>query len=277
MKSIIKMFLAAFLLFSLGACKKEQNKVIFEGGENPVLTSTAGTDVITLTMPVKDDPAFKLSWTNPNYRFNTGISSQDVSYTLQFDKAGAKFSSSDLQEKSLSKDLTYSPTVGELNTMMAKLGLKENEIHKMEVRLKASFAGGAVPLLSNVVSFSAVPYLDVAVPLPVTGELFIVGSATPGGWNNPVPVPAQQLKKIDATTYAITLPLKGGEFYLILPKNGSWDNKYAVKYDDNPPAGLSDGGDFGFNWSKDIPAPATDGTYKIELFFKTGKFKVTKM
>lgn len=277
MKNSIKMFLAAILLLGLGACKKEQNKVIFVGGDNPVLTSTAGTDVITLTMPEKGDPAFKLSWTNPNYKFNTGVSSQDVNYTVQFDVAGANFSSAEMQEKSISKDLTFSPTVGELNTMMAKLGLKENEAHKMEIRLKANFAGGAVPLFSNIVKISAVPYLDVAVPLPVTGDLFIVGSATPGGWDNPVPVPTQQLTKVDATTYSITLPLKGGEFYLILPKNGSWDNKYAVKYDDTPPAGLSDGGDFGFNFAKDIPAPATNGTYKIELFFKTGKFKVTKM
>lgn len=277
MKNIITTVLAAILLFGLGACKKEQNKVIFLGGENPVLTSTAGTDAIPLTMAAKGDPAFKLSWTNPDYKFNTGVSSQDVNYTLQFDEAGANFSSGDLQEKSISKDLSYSPTVGELNTMMAKLGLKENEAHKMEIRLKANFAGGAVPLFSNVVKFSAVPYLDVAVPLPGTGELFIVGSATPGGWDNPVPVPAQQLTQVDATTYEITIPLKGGEFYLFLPTNGSWDNKFAVKYDDNPPPGLSDGGDFGFNWDKDIPAPGTDGTYKIELFFKTGKFKVTKM
>ncbi|MEO6682487.1 MAG: SusE domain-containing protein [Ginsengibacter sp.] len=277
MKNIIKMFLASFLLFGLGACKKVQNKVIFMGGENPVLTSTTGTGVITLAMPAKGDPVFKLSWTNPNYKFNTGVSSHDVNYTLQFDKSGANFSSSDLQEKSLSKELTYSPTVGELNTMMAKLGLKENESHKIEVRVRANFAGGAVPLFSNIVTFSAVPYLDVAVPLPVTGELFIVGSATPGEWNNPVPVPSQQLTKVNATTYEIILPLKGGQFYLLLPKNGSWDNKYAVKYDGTPPAGLSEGGDFGFNWDKDIPGPATTGTYKIELFFKTGKFKVTKM
>ena len=277
MKNSIKMFLAAILLLSLGACKKEQNKVIFLGGEKPVLTSTSGADVITLTMPEKGDPVFRLSWTNPNYQFNTGGSSQDVSYTLQFDVAGANFSSAEMQEKSLSKDLTFSPTVGELNAIMAKLGLKENEAHKMEIRLKASFAGGAVPLFSNVVKFSAVPYLDVAVPLPVTGQLFIVGSATPGGWDNPVPAPAQQFTKVDATTYSITLPLKGGEFYLILPENGSWANKYAVQYDGTPPAGLSDGGSFGYNFAKDIPAPATNGTYKIEFFFKTGKFKVTKM
>src|SRR5690606_17987255 len=135
-------------------------------------------------------------------------------------------------------------------------------------------------LYSNTVSFSAIPYLDVAVPLPASDNLYIIVNATPGGdatgWNNPVPVPNQMFTKPSSTTYEITIDLIGEKEYLIIPVNGSWDTKYAVK--NNPAvAGLNEGGNFGFNFSDNFPGPAVSGTYKIELFFKTGKFKVTKL
>jgi hypothetical protein len=108
---------------------------------------------------------------------------------------------------------------------------------------------------------------------PTTGKLFIVGSATAGDWSNPVPVPTQELTKIDSTTYGGIFELIGGKEYLILPLNGNWDNKFSVANKSLP--GLSSGGDFGFNQSDNFPGPATSGLYKIILDFQSGKFTVT--
>ena len=118
-------------------------------------------------------------------------------------------------------------------------------------------------------------YLDVAVPLPSTGDLFLVGDATSGGWNNPVPVPSQKFTKTSAVTYEITVPLTGGKEYLILPLNGDWGHKYAVK--SKAVAGLSNGGDFGFDLGDNFPGPSVTGNYKIVIDFKLGKFTVTKL
>ena len=279
MKNIFKFLLFSLVIAGLWSCEKEENKVIFLGGSSPVLTTSTSGEV-PMAMALKENEAVLLKWTNPNYKFNTGVSSQDVNYTLQLDVKGAGFSSTDIQEKSLAGDLSYSLTVGELNIMMANLGLEENISHDLEVRLKSSLSGGSGVLYSNTVSFSAIPYLDVAVPLPASDNLYIIGNATPGGdatgWNNPVPVPNQMFTKTSSTTYEITIDLIGEKEYLIIPVNGSWDTKYAVK--NNPAvAGLNEGGNFGFNFSDNFPGPAVSGTYKIELFFKTGKFKVTKL
>ncbi|MEO9211332.1 MAG: SusE domain-containing protein [Ginsengibacter sp.] len=272
MNHIFKSLLVIFLITGLWSCKKDENKVMFLGGDTPALKASTSGDV-PLSLAAKSNPAIAFSWTNPNYKFNTGISSQDVNYILQFAAAGTSFNGQ-VQEVSVTKGLGASLTVGDLNTIMAKLGLPENISQKMIVRLKAFLANGSALLLSNEVSFSAIPYLDVAVPLPLTGNLYIIGDATPGGWGNPVPDPAQKFTKTNSTTFSITLALTGGKEFLIIPDNGSWANKYAVK-DKNVP-GLWQGGDFGYNLGDNIPAPAASGNYTIVLNFKTGKFTVTK-
>ncbi len=114
---------------------------------------------------------------------------------------------------------------------------------------------------------------------PFTGtlpsDLFIVGDATPGGWGNPVPVPSQQLTRLNSSVFEVSLALTGGKQYLLLPVNGDWGHKYAVA--DNSIAGLFAGGDFGYDLGQNFPGPAANGTYKISVNFAlgtTGKFSV---
>lgn len=114
---------------------------------------------------------------------------------------------------------------------------------------------------------------------PFTGShglpenLFIVGGATPGGWGNPVPVPSQQLTRLNASQFEITLPLTAGEKFLLLPTNGDWGKKFGL----DGTAGTNnltgkfkpEGGD--------IPAPTTSGTYKIKVDFTTGTYTMVKI
>jgi hypothetical protein len=108
---------------------------------------------------------------------------------------------------------------------------------------------------------------------PSSKTLFLVGSATAGGWGNPVPAPAQEFKMIDSVTYEGSFYLNGGGEYLMLPVNGSWDHKYSVAK--NTVAGLNAGGDFGADLSDNFPGPAKTGRYKIRVDFQSGKFTVT--
>jgi hypothetical protein len=63
--------------------------------------------------------------------------------------------------------------------------------------------------------------------VPASGRLFIVGDGTAGGWTNPVPVPTQELSRIDETTWGGIFQLTGGKSYLLLPTNNNvWDIKY---------------------------------------------------
>ena len=168
----------AVLLFA--SCKKDEHKIYYEEGTPPVLTAST-TGPLLLTKAMATQTAVKLNWTNPNYRFTTGTSSQDVSYVLQVDTTDGNFGSPKLQEVSFAKSLevTYTDTL--LNAILARMELLENIPHNIEMRLKATLAGSAVPLYSNVIKMAVTPYLDVAVPIPTNGNLWIVGDATANG------------------------------------------------------------------------------------------------
>ena len=280
LKSVIAFSMLTLLFIS---CKKEENQVIYNGGTNPILSASASPASLTLLKINELNTWSNFNWTNPNYKFNTGISSQDITYTLQFDTVGANFTNPNIQEIAISKDLSTVVTVKQINNSLAKLLLNENQPHNIEIRIKSSLTNNSAVLYSNALKFILVPYLDVAVTLPENlpsqgannGDLFLVGDATNGGWSNPVPVPTQKFTRTSSVLYEIIVPLVGGKQYLMLPKNGDWGNKYAVA--NNTLAGLNAGGDFGANKNDNFPGPTVSGMYKIVVNFQTGKFTVTRL
>src|SRR5438034_4468956 len=95
-------------LIPIFSCKKEINKIYYEGGTPPSLN--ASTAAVTLEPGLEANTAIRFTWTNPDYMFTTGISSQNVSYTLEMDTAGANFSSSKKFSTVISKDLALTYT-----------------------------------------------------------------------------------------------------------------------------------------------------------------------
>jgi hypothetical protein len=276
MKKISKIFIfSAFILSGMLACKKEENRVIFKGGTAPVVTSSV-TGNIPLSYATRDNEAFQLSWTNPNYQFNTGISSLNVNYNIEIDTAGANFTNPNKQVVSLGTDLSKTFTQSVFNDyLLNQLVLDTGVSHNIEIRVTSFLIGGAEPLVSNVLQFAATPYaIPPKVNPPTTGHLYLVGDATNGGWNNPVPLPTQEFTKIDGLHFEITVALIGGKQYLFLPLNGDWGHKFACKKtaDQSP-----NGGDFGFDLTDNFPGPAAGGNYKIEVDFQRGKYTLTKL
>ena len=283
-KVSLSLFFTMLLSVVFFSCQKDENKVYYYGGTAPVLTVVSSTsdDTVRISYENQNSTALIFNWTNPNYIFTTGISSQDVTYTLEIDTVGSNFTNPNVKKLSVSKDLSRTILQTDLNDIMLnQLVLKVGVPHSLQVRLKANLTNGSATLVSNVLKFVSTPY---SIPPKVTppgtapnytdGELFLVGDATAGGWNNPVPVPTQQFTQVSPTIYELTVTLTGGKEYLFIPKNGDWSHKYACK--DKTLAGLSDGGDFGKDLNDNFPGPGATGTYKIQVDFQRGKFVVTK-
>src|SRR5882762_9112621 len=145
MKNIIKLLACLTLTATVFvSCKKEINTVTYLGGTSPALTATSVAPVVLLKS--NENKVWNtFTWTNPNYQFSTGISSQDVTYTIQFDTTGANFTNPNIQEITVAKDLTRDVTVKEINTALAKLGLLENVTHNLEIRIKSTLTNNSAP------------------------------------------------------------------------------------------------------------------------------------
>ncbi len=105
--------------------------------------------------------------------------------------------------------------------------------------------------------------------------LYIVGDATPGGWNNPVPVPSQQFTRLTSTRFQIaTIAMTPGKNSLFLPTNGDWSRKFGAV--DNTAAGIKSGGAFKPE-GQDMPSPDVAGNYRITVDFINNTYTVVKL
>ena len=283
MKKVSKILIfSALMLSGMWACKKEENRVIFKGGTSPVLAASVA-DSIHLSYATRDNGAIKLSWTNPNYQFNTGISSLNVNYNIEIDTAGANFTNPNREVLSLGTDLSKDFTQGALNDyLLNQLQLKPAITHNIEMRVTAFLVGGAEPLVSNVLKFAVIPFaIPPKVDPPASGTLFIVGSATPGGdahgWDNPISqqVSVQQFTQVSTTLYTLTIPLNGDKEYKFISVNGSWDKQWSIKTEQASGDASTLNYDLYFNGGN-ARAPLQGGTYKIVVDFQRGKVTLTK-
>lgn len=263
----------------LQSCKKDDNQIVFEGGTAPTLSANrAANSTIPMAFANRENEAITFMWTNPKYAFTTGISSQDVAYTIEIDTAGANFRSANRRQLSVSKDLSRVITQGELNDILLNnMLLTALKTYTLEVRVKSNLANNtSVPeLISNSMRFTVTPFaIPPKVDPPSSGELYLVGSASPGGWSNPVPTPSQRFTQVSTTLYELTVNITGGGSYLFLPVNGSWSDKYGFDGSNNAnnvdADNLRRGGG-------DMLAPAASGSYKIVVDFQRGRFTLTKL
>lgn len=278
MKSIKKILVPVFtLLIVFMSCKKDEHKNYFEGGTPPALTATRA-NTIPLSFSAKDDEVIKLTWTNPDYKFTTGVSSQDVNYLIEIDTTGANFTNPNRQSIAVSQEFEKTFTDGQINDyLLNQLVLVPGVSHNIEIRVTSTLGNNSVPLYSNVLKYQVVPYtIPPKVEPPTNGTLWITGDAAPSGWANPLGVPhdvKQSFIKISNTLYELTLNMPGGGAYKLIQEQGVWGTQYHMLL-----GGTWEGGDFE---KKDadpgFPGPPSAGTYKITVDFQRGKFKVVKL
>jgi hypothetical protein len=229
---------------------------------DPAILSTEKTSVTgTAATSANHSNTFSWSAAFPGYSGN-------ITYSIQYDSAGKNFTAPQELAGGVSV-YSLSLTEDDMNTTALTSGVPIGNTGTVEYRVKAVTASGAIAY-SNVVTVS------IATFSPVPANLFIVGDATPGGWNNPVPTPSQQFTKVDAYSFSITIGLTAGKSYLLLPVNGDWTHKYGGATDGTQSGGgtlLKDGAVPGSN----TPAPATTGVYKIVVNFQTNTYTVTPL
>ena len=224
----------------------------------PITLTPSSTSPIVLDVANATSNAISFTWNASEYGTNT------ISYALQLDTAGDNFAHP--QVIKYDQKLTSSILVNDLNSMAIAAGVSGGSTKNVEFRI-VSYLGTSytTPLV-----YSSVVDISITTFTPIPPTLYIVGDATPGGWNNPVPLPSQQFTRLDAVSYGIVVNLTAGKSYLLLPVNGDWGHKYGGASATGG-ALLADGAVPGSN----TPAPATSGMYQIVVNFQTGTYTVT--
>lgn len=253
-----KIFLLPLLVALFASCKKDEKQVVYEGGTNPVLSMSAtGPFVLQESQSARD--AITFNWTNPDYRFNTGVSSQDVTYTLQFDTVGSNFTNPRMSEISISKDLRKTLTVLQFNDAIAgvtKLALEPLVPHDIQVRLKSNLVNNTAVLYSSPLEFTVTPFPDPNIP-----TLWITGDACASNWTN-TPPSSQKFTWIRDKLFEISIDFVPGKIYKFLTKQGQWQPQWGGcgasggTISENPGGGSDPDA---------IPTPAVAGTYKITV------------
>jgi hypothetical protein len=279
MKKIFHLLYSLAFLLSIVSCKKAENKDYYVSGTPPVLSASV-TGTIPLSYGTADQQAIKLNWTNPDYIFTTGVSSHDVSYILEIDTTGAKFTNPNRKSISLNGDLSLAITQSQLNDyLLNQLSLKVGVPHNIEIRVTSSI-GGSIPLASNVLKFTGVtPYaIPPKVNPPASGTSYIVGSAVSGGWNNPVSDPVvQKFTQVSTTVYQLTIPIIGDGEYKFISVNGLWDSDKQWSISTEQASGDPSTLNFDlFPNGANCRAPLASGNYKIVVDFQRGKVTLTK-
>ncbi|MFO0414871.1 MAG: SusE domain-containing protein, partial [Bacteroidota bacterium] len=180
--------------FALYSCEKADKLPVYGDGQSPVLSVSA----TTVAPPPADSNkvALTLNWSNPQHAQDSSL----YKYVVEIDSSGRNFSKSTKVE--LVGKRTLSWTAKELNAVLLSYGFAFNVAYDVDLRVTSSYGNNNEKKTSNTVKIKATPYkIPPKVALPSSGKLFIVGGATQGGWNNPVPVPAQELAQIDETTF----------------------------------------------------------------------------
>lgn len=266
------------------ACEKAENKIYFEGGTKPVIA--ANTNSVRLEAGEEANNAIRFAWTNPDYKLTTGLSSHDVTYTIEIDTVGGNFGSGARVEVVVAKELSRLFNVGDFNKLLTTglsggkgmgLQIKPRRIYNLEARVTARI-GAAVPYISeNKVTFTASPFPPPPkVAIPDAGTLWIVGSAVASGWNNPGPswpapyVTTQKFSKLSDTDYELVIDMIPGGGYKLIQKEGDWNSQYSFK------SGDALGGEFEKKDAAQFDAPSVPGTYKLSFNFQLGTFTVVK-
>lgn len=275
MKKSFNVLLGLLIILALGSCNKEGYKVILEEGANPVLTTSTAS--APLSYATQGNPSFTLRWTNPEYKYNTGANSLNVNYNILVDTK-SDFSSANLKTVSVGTDLEKTFLQSEFNDILLnQLQLPTGVAAKVYVRVDATLTGGAALRSSNVIQLTGTPYaIPPKITPPASGNLYIVGDATPGGWP-PVTVDPSTLKftMVSPTLYQINIQLNPNKEYKLVEVIGQWDKQWSVQTEPaaGDPGTLS--GDLYFNGAN-MRSPADAGVYKIVIDFQRGKYSLTK-
>ena len=181
MKSINQLLCCIISIALFIGCKK-QDFAELNKGNNPLSISVSKSTII-LNQREDANDALTFNWTTGTNN-GTGAS---ISYQLKIDKQGNNFNTALTED--LGNALSKKYSVGDLNNLvLTRWNATPGTEINLEARIIARVANDAAPMDSSaIISVNITPYS------PVSNTLYIIGDASPNGWNAGAATPLNSL------------------------------------------------------------------------------------
>ncbi|MFD2544040.1 SusE domain-containing protein [Kaistella montana] len=235
------------MILGLSSCEDRELITIAPEAAPIVMDLSAQTLVLDPNFP--SNPAITVSW-DPA-KFNVPV---ETKYTVEI-SASESFETKEILGSTIQSVTHLSFSNVEMNNAAKKIGFLPGVEQEMYFRVVSFIGDNDFEQVSNVTSLKITPYL--AAPIYKYVDLYLIGDATAGGWdnlasnNNLLPL----LKSTETGQYTFTGLFKVGGFKMIKVK-GSWDAQFGL----GSAAGMlsTDGG------SGDIKV-LSEGYYKLTV------------
>lgn len=221
----------------------------------PVLTSPATVDPMVFTVDNMPEVYEVFTWEKPGYGVDLA-----TNYVLQVDTA-EDFSTAKVLATTSANSIEV--TNDKLNSTMLSLGLPAFEESTVFLRLRSTIAGYAEDTLySNSVQRTATTFQNSECGNFCT--LGLIGSATPGGWDNDTDLRLADETRVDKSTWTAVIYLLDGQ-QVKFRAGDAWDFNWGGT--DFPTGTGTPGG-------PDITVTGT-GYYKVIFNDVTGEYTFT--
>lgn len=192
---------ALFACVAMTACVDDDYMETDKGHTELALTTSA-TEIV-LNEQNHADNAVTLSWTTGT-NYGTG---NRITYTLEVAEAGTNYASPYAAIEDATQTYSFAWTVEDLNNMLREhFGATRQQNFSLEARVIATVVGQQETQVATT-AFNATSYE------PVTTTLYLIGDATPGGWDNNA---ATEMTRSDNGIFTWSGNLKVGSFKFIL-------------------------------------------------------------
>lgn len=242
-----RLFFALVMILGLTSCE-DRELITIENSAAPIVMDLSQDNLI-LESNFPGNPALTIAWKSAEFTVPV-----ETKYTVEI-SADEEFTTPYQLAQTTQSETSVSFTHVEMNEAVKRIGLVPYVSQKLYFRVSSFIGSGDLMQYSNVSSINITPYL--ASPTYDYVDLYLIGDATAGGWDNLATngnlLP--MLKTSDPNVYTFTGLFKVGGFKMIKVK-GSWDAQYGI----GASAGLlsTDGG------SGDIKV-LTEGYYKLTI------------
>lgn len=152
MKNIFKSILTVALLAGLSSCEDESNLVYIQPAVASFQIITPSSEEgVELNELTPNNPAITLTWEAAQYSTPTSIT-----YTVQIAPNGSDFSNAQDLISTTNRNAVI--TSGQINLPALIAGAQPNISSPIDVRIKATIAGGGLPLYSNIITYNITAY-----------------------------------------------------------------------------------------------------------------------